>query len=217
MTPAVTATGAVAIDVYGGAALLLRADDGIRRPRDEAAAGVAAAANRVAARLSLPVQLAPDEVEVYDEFIGGGYALPTTAGLDAIRMVARTEGVLLDSVSTGKAMSGLIGLTRRGVFTKEDTVVFIHTGGIPALSAYHRELASSSSRPRRASPTGSSCASGICRASANQDLSAANTVELLRRARGDACRLSQARVARRAAQDRPLRRRAARVRSGRGR
>ena len=112
----------------------------IRKTRDEAAAGVAGSANRVAGRLGLAARLAADEVEVYDEYFGGGYGLPTEAGLDAIRLVARTEGILLDPVYTAKAMSGLIGLTHRGVLTKEHTVVFVHTGGVPALFAYHQEL-----------------------------------------------------------------------------
>jgi len=120
----------------------------IRKTREEAAPGVAAAANRVAARLGLSVRLVADEVEVYDEFFGGGYGLPTAAGLDAIRLVARTEGILLDPVYTGKAMSGLIGLTQRGVFSKADTVVFVHTGGIPALFAYHQELAAAGNDAR---------------------------------------------------------------------
>ena len=65
----------------------------IRKTRDEAAAGVAAAANRVAAMLGLSVRLSPDEVEVYDEFFGAGYGLPTEEALAAIRQLPDSEGM----------------------------------------------------------------------------------------------------------------------------
>jgi D-cysteine desulfhydrase len=57
-------------------------------------------------------------------------------------MLARTEGVLLDPVYTGKAMAGLIGLIRRGHFKRGERVLFLHTGGSPALYAYQPVLAS---------------------------------------------------------------------------
>ncbi|MGH2355163.1 MAG: D-cysteine desulfhydrase family protein [Chloroflexota bacterium] len=116
----------------------------IRKSRDEARRGVADLASQTAELYGLPVRLAPDEVTVYDQYFGQGYALPTTAGMDAIRLVASTEGILLDPVYTGKTMAGLIDLARRGTFGPDDTVVFVHTGGIPALFAYHAELAPAS-------------------------------------------------------------------------
>ena len=56
--------------------------------------------------------------------------------IEAVKMLASLEGVLLDPVYTGKAMAGLIGLVRRGHFVKGERVVFVHTGGSPALYAY---------------------------------------------------------------------------------
>jgi D-cysteine desulfhydrase family pyridoxal phosphate-dependent enzyme len=112
----------------------------IRKSRQEAMAGVSDLANQTAEMYGLPVRLAPAEVIVHDEYFGDGYGLPTAAGLDAIRLVARTEGILLDPVYTGKTMSGLIDLVRQGLIGKGDTAVFVHTGGIPALFAYHGEL-----------------------------------------------------------------------------
>ncbi|MBI2825161.1 MAG: D-cysteine desulfhydrase family protein [Planctomycetia bacterium] len=73
---------------------------------------------------------------VYDGYVGRGYGQPTPAMVEAVRLTARLEGVLLDPVYTGKAMSGLIDLVRRGELTSRDTVVFWHTGGTPALFAY---------------------------------------------------------------------------------
>jgi D-cysteine desulfhydrase family pyridoxal phosphate-dependent enzyme len=83
----------------------------------------------------------PDDLVVTDEYVGERYGLPTPACLDAIRLAARTEGILLDPVYTGKAMAGLIDMVRRGQFAPEQTVVFWHTGGQPALFAYAGWLA----------------------------------------------------------------------------
>jgi D-cysteine desulfhydrase len=60
--------------------------------------------------------------------------------IEAVRMLASLEGVLLDPVYTGKAMAGLIGLVRRGRFKKDERVLFLHTGGAPALYAYQPVL-----------------------------------------------------------------------------
>ncbi|MDQ7841287.1 MAG: D-cysteine desulfhydrase family protein [bacterium] len=83
----------------------------------------------------------PDDIVVTDEYVGERYAVPTPAGLDAIRLVARTEGILLDPVYTGKAMAGLVDMVRRGQFGPDQTIVFWHTGGQPALFAYAGWLA----------------------------------------------------------------------------
>jgi L-cysteate sulfo-lyase len=80
--------------------------------------------------------LAPGSICVNDDFLGEGYGIPTPETLEAIHMVARLEGILLDPVYTGKAMAGLIGLIRRGHFSKNQSVLFIHTGGSAGLFAY---------------------------------------------------------------------------------
>jgi len=90
--------------------------------------------------LGLGISVSPDEIEVYDEYLGQGYGIPTTEGLNAIRGMAQTEGIFLCPVYTGKGLSGLIDLTNKGRFTSSDTVVFVHTGGIPALFAYNEEV-----------------------------------------------------------------------------
>ncbi len=78
----------------------------------------------------------PDDLLVYDDFVGERYGVPTLECLDAIRLMARTEGILLDPVYTGKALAGLIGLIRQERFGRDQTVVFWHTGGQPALFAH---------------------------------------------------------------------------------
>lgn len=97
--------------------------------------------NETAKLLALDVAVTPDEVTVYDDYIGQGYGIITDDCIEAIRLVAQTEGIFLDPVYTGKVMAGLIDLIRKGQFTPKDTVVFVHTGGLPAVFAYHQELA----------------------------------------------------------------------------
>jgi len=75
------------------------------------------------------------EVIVYDNYLGDGYGLPTQAMKEAVELVSRKEGIILDPVYTGKAMAGLIDLVHKGQFRKEEAVVFIHTGGVPGLFA----------------------------------------------------------------------------------
>ncbi|TCR68501.1 D-cysteine desulfhydrase family protein [Bosea sp. BK604] len=75
-------------------------------------------------------------VEVDDSQVGPGYGQPTAAMIEALELVARTEGILLDPVYTGKAMAGLVSLVRIGAIAPDETVVFWHTGGLPGLFAY---------------------------------------------------------------------------------
>jgi 1-aminocyclopropane-1-carboxylate deaminase/D-cysteine desulfhydrase-like pyridoxal-dependent ACC family enzyme len=93
-------------------------------------------AQKAAEELGLPVEISPADVISYDDYVGEGYAAPTPAGLEAIRLVASTEGILLDPVYTGKAMAGLIDHIKQGLLKPEDTVIFLHTGGYLALFAY---------------------------------------------------------------------------------
>lgn len=76
------------------------------------------------------------EPEIDDSQIGPGYGQPTAAMVEAVELVARTEGILLDPVYTGKAMAGLISRVRSGAFAPDETVIFWHTGGAPGLFAY---------------------------------------------------------------------------------
>jgi D-cysteine desulfhydrase len=77
-----------------------------------------------------------DSVSVTDAYVGSGYSLPTDGTIEAIRLFAELEGILLDPVYTGKAAAGLIDLIRKGIIGPEETVLFVHTGGSPALYAY---------------------------------------------------------------------------------
>jgi D-cysteine desulfhydrase len=76
-----------------------------------------------------------EEVVCRDDYLGPGYTLPTPGMVEAVRLLARTEGILLDPSYTGKAMAGLIDLVRRQVFKPGSRVLFVHTGGWPSLFA----------------------------------------------------------------------------------
>jgi D-cysteine desulfhydrase len=80
--------------------------------------------------------ISKDTVTVFDEYVGEGYSIPTEGMVEAVQLFASYEGLLLDPVYTGKAAAGLIGLICKGYFSKNDKVLFVHTGGAPALYAY---------------------------------------------------------------------------------
>ncbi len=73
---------------------------------------------------------------VLDGYVGEGYSLPTDSMIEAVKLFAQLEGILLDPVYTGKTAAGFIDLLRNNHFNKNDNVVFLHTGGSPALYAY---------------------------------------------------------------------------------
>jgi len=93
-----------------------------------------------AAFLGFDLSFASEDFIVHDDYLGEGYARMGPPEREAIRLIARTEGLLLDPVYTGRAMAGLIDLIRRGVFGQDETVLFWHTGGTAALFAYAEEL-----------------------------------------------------------------------------
>ena len=85
--------------------------------------------------LGMDQQLSPGDITVYDQYYGGVYGVPTTAGNDAIRLLARTEGIVTDPVYTGKALAGMIDLLQSGAYDEAEAVLFFHTGGVPAIFA----------------------------------------------------------------------------------
>ena len=68
------------------------------------------------------------------------YSVPNKKMVEAVNLMAKTEGILLDPVYTGKTMAGLIGLSRDGYFKKKENVLFVHTGGAPGLYAYTQAI-----------------------------------------------------------------------------
>jgi D-cysteine desulfhydrase len=112
----------------------------VRRKRAEQEANVHALAQATAALLELPGGVPRESVCALDEWVGPGYSLPSPEMVEAVRLLARLEGVLLDPVYTGKAMAGLIALAQRKHFARDQNVLFVHTGGSPALFAYQSAL-----------------------------------------------------------------------------
>ena len=109
----------------------------IRRPADaqqERVLDRSRAAARLIQRLDL---IHENDINVDDGYLGPGYGLPDQKLMEALQLAAAQEALIVDPVYSGKALAGLIGLVRQGVFRKDQNVVFIHTGGTPALFAYN--------------------------------------------------------------------------------
>lgn len=104
---------------------------------------VAELAKDVTVLLNNAKNITIDDVLVNDDYLSGGYAVMGEPEREAIQLFARHEGLLVDPVYTGRAAAGLIDLVRKGFFRKDETVLFWHTGGQPALFAeqYLRQLA----------------------------------------------------------------------------
>jgi len=93
-----------------------------------------------AALLGAEVQLGSEEILLDDRWIGPGYAVLTPECVDAMKQAARAEGIVLDPVYSSKALAGILGRIREGSLTSDDTVVFVHTGGTPAIFAFADQL-----------------------------------------------------------------------------
>jgi L-cysteate sulfo-lyase len=103
---------------------------------DALGAAVGNIAEACARKIGLPRKLRDESFEICRGYAGPGYGIPTAEMLEAIELMAKLEGIVLDPVYTGKAMAGLIDLVRSGHFAADETIVFIHTGGVPAMFAY---------------------------------------------------------------------------------
>ena len=105
----------------------------VSRTRDECIAYIKKLINETEDVLGLDSRVKNDEIFVFDEYIGEGYSVPTSEGIDAIRLVAQTEGIFLDPIYTGKAMAGLTDLVKKDLIGSDNTVIFLHTGGSPSI------------------------------------------------------------------------------------
>jgi L-cysteate sulfo-lyase len=103
---------------------------------DALAADVRKVAEACARKVGLRRALRDDEVEICRGYAGPGYGIATSGMIEAVKLMATLEGIVLDPVYAGKAMAGLIDLVRSRRFAADETIVFIHTGGMPAMFAY---------------------------------------------------------------------------------
>ena len=111
-------------------------------PRDnaEAAEGHAELAAECVGELGLDLELAPGDFESYADFVGPAYGVVTEESRAALELLAQQEGLLLDPSYTSKAMAGMLAHVRGGWWQNGQTLVFLHTGGTPALFAYAEDL-----------------------------------------------------------------------------
>jgi L-cysteate sulfo-lyase len=111
---------------------------GVRAPREIQEGNVFRLVERTAEHLGIPGVVKREQVLANCDYVGPGYGLPTEGMVEALKMLARTESILLDPVYSGKGMAGLIDLLRKGHFEGEENVVFLHTGGSQALFGYRK-------------------------------------------------------------------------------
>ena len=141
----VTATGSAGTHAGLVAGLAVMGADvpvlgvGVRAPRAKQEENVLKLARETAAKLGRPDAVTPEMVVADCDYVGEGYGLIDQGVIDALVLAARTDGIVLDPVYSGKAMKGLIALVRQGAF-KGETVVFLHTGGAQGLFGYQTEL-----------------------------------------------------------------------------
>lgn len=109
---------------------------GVRISKDKQEENVFKVAQRVAAKIGQPNCVKRQDIIADTNYVGLGYGKPTENTIEAIRMFAEKEGILLDPVYSGKAAAGLIDYCRSGKFKKGEKIVFLHTGGNAALHGY---------------------------------------------------------------------------------
>ncbi len=109
---------------------------GVSRDPEQQEPLVMKEAQAVADLLGLGLQVPRDAVRSVGGYWQPKYSVPNVRMIEAVQMLARTEGIPLDPVYTGKIMAGLIGLARAGEFSPGERVLFVHTGGLPSLHAY---------------------------------------------------------------------------------
>jgi D-cysteine desulfhydrase/L-cysteate sulfo-lyase len=107
---------------------------------DDRVSGALEGARDALAMLGWQLDLDESDVESYDDYVETAYGDPSPGGLAAMQLAARTEGLILDPIYTAKAMAGLIDHARRELIGPHSTVVFVHTGGLPALFAFNNEV-----------------------------------------------------------------------------
>lgn len=101
---------------------------------------IARLASEICSQLGQPYQFSPSQVPLIEvTYVGKGYAIPTPGCQEAISRLAQAEGILLDPVYTGKAFAGLLDLIDRGSLGEEEAIIFLHTGGLPALFAFEHD------------------------------------------------------------------------------
>ena len=113
---------------------------GINKKKDIQSENVYNLCQKVAAKLEMKNEITKEDIIVFEDYIGDGYSRPTEGMVEAVKLLAQTEAILLDPVYTGKTMAGMIDLVKKGYFKDCENILFLHTGGSPALYAYNKDF-----------------------------------------------------------------------------
>lgn len=108
----------------------------VRAPKEKQETNVYNLCLKTMAKLGCPNVVQREDIVANSDYVGDGYGFPAPSTIEAIKMLAKLEGILLDPVYSGKGMAGLIDLVRKGKFTRGENIVFLHTGGSAALFGY---------------------------------------------------------------------------------
>jgi D-cysteine desulfhydrase len=128
----------LAVGLWGNRSGIPLTGINISRPNSQQVPLVHSLATETARYLGIEESLPEDLIQCFDEYVGEGYSLPTEAMTKTVALLARTESILLDPVYTGKAFAGMLDLIQKGFCRKGEKVLFIHTGGFPALFHYQK-------------------------------------------------------------------------------
>ena len=111
---------------------------GVRAPQDAQESNVFKLCERTADFMGIPGSVKREDVRANCNYVGKGYGFPAASTIEAIELFAKLEGILLDPVYSGKGAAGMIDLIRQGHYSKDQNIVFLHTGGAQALFGYRK-------------------------------------------------------------------------------
>jgi len=128
----------LAVGLWGNRSGIPLTGINISRPNSQQVPLVYNLAIETARYLGIEEPLPEGVIQCFDDYVGEGYSLPTEAMIKTVVLLARTESILLDPVYTGKAFAGMLDLIQKGFCRKGEKVLFVHTGGFPALFHYQK-------------------------------------------------------------------------------
>lgn len=111
----------------------------ISRPKKRCKKIIKKSIKEARTRLNPDLKIPDKEIRVYDDFIGEGYGIPNKKTIEAMKFLAKNEGIILDPIYTGKAFEGLLNLINKDVIPKEETGIFLHTGGLPLFFSIQQQ------------------------------------------------------------------------------
>jgi D-cysteine desulfhydrase len=126
----------IVVGTYGTSANIPVLGMNVSRPREVQEELVYKLVCATAELTGVKQEIPASAVVCFGDYVGSGYSLPTDSMVEAVKLLARTEGILLDPVYSGKAMAGLVDLVRKDTFPRGSNILFLHTGGAPALYSY---------------------------------------------------------------------------------